>query len=134
VSGAARGERPLGTAIDGDLMRKEDSGGMFISEDRDEAQRRMDAWEISPTGPMFGSKMRWPEGEAEQRERALWSEHGLPESALSRLGALAEGTRRVARIRPAETAVSADENGVQLSFVLPKGAYATVILRELLKE
>jgi tRNA pseudouridine13 synthase len=94
----------------------------------------MDAWEISPTGPMFGSKMRWPQAEAEALERALWAEHGLTEATLERLGALAEGTRRVARVRPGELQVEADEHGLLLSFVLPKGAYATVILRELLKD
>jgi tRNA pseudouridine13 synthase len=124
----------LARALAGDLMRKEDSGGLFVGATTDETQPRMDAWEISPTGPMFGSKMRWPETEAAERERALWAEHGLPDATLSRLGALAEGTRRVARIRPAETQVDADEQGVQLAFALPKGAYATVILRELLKD
>jgi tRNA pseudouridine13 synthase len=127
----ARGE--LGRAREGDVMRKEDSGGIFVSDDLAADQLRMDGWEISPTGPMFGSKMRWPTGEAERVERALWAEHGLDEAVVSRLGALAEGTRRVARIRPAETQVSADAEGVVLAFVLPKGAYATVILRELLK-
>ena len=123
----------LGRARAGDLMRKEDSGGMFVAEDLAAAQLRMDGWEISPTGPMFGSKMRWPEADAERFERALWAEHGLDDATVSRLGALAEGTRRVARIRPAETLVEGDADGVVLAFVLPKGAYATVILRELLK-
>jgi tRNA pseudouridine13 synthase len=126
-----RGE--LGTALDGDLMRKEDSGGMFVSEDRDEAQRRMDAWEISPTGPMFGTKMRAPEREAERIERELWAEHGVPDATLERLRGLAEGTRRVARIRPQDPLLEQCEGGVSLAFGLPKGAYATVILRELLK-
>ena len=124
----------LARALRGDLMRKEDSGGLFVSDDIGETQARMDRWEISPTGPMYGTKMRWPESEAEAHERALWAEHGLTEATLSRLGALAEGTRRVARIRPAETQLDADEHGLLLSFVLPKGAYATVILRELLKD
>jgi tRNA pseudouridine13 synthase len=123
----------LGHALRGDLMRKEETGGMFVADDQQAAQLRMDSWEISPTGPMFGSKMRWPEADAERVERALWAEHGLNDATLSRLGALAEGTRRVARIRPAETQVEGDAEGVVLAFVLPKGAYATVILRELLK-
>jgi tRNA pseudouridine13 synthase len=124
----------LAHALAGDLMRKEDSGGLFVGASTEETQPRMDSWEISPTGPMFGTKMRWPEGDAAERERTLWAEHGLPEATLARLGGLAEGTRRVARIRPVETEVDADADGLRLSFVLPKGAYATVILRELLKD
>jgi len=38
----------------------------------------------------------------------------------------------VLRVRPADATVEATDEGVQLSFTLPKGAYATVVLRELL--
>jgi tRNA pseudouridine13 synthase len=126
-----RGE--LGRAIAGDLMRKEDSGGLFVSEDQGDAQRRLDAWAISPTGPMFGLRMRWPAQEAERIERALWAELGLPDEALSRVSKLAEGTRRVARVRPEALEVDAEGPDLLLAFSLPKGAYATVILRELMK-
>jgi tRNA pseudouridine13 synthase len=114
-------------------MRKEDSGGMFVSEDIDDAQQRLDAWAISPTGPRFGLRMRWPTREAERIERALWSELGLPDEALSRVAKLAEGTRRVARIRPEALEVDTEGPDLLLAFSLPKGAYATVILRELMK-
>ena len=50
----------LGRAIDGDLLRKEDTGGLFTTADLAEAQARLDRWEVSPTGPIFGPKMRQP--------------------------------------------------------------------------
>jgi tRNA pseudouridine13 synthase len=114
-------------------MRKEDSGGLFVTEDLEDAQSRLDSWAISPTGPMFGVHMRWPAQEAERVERALWAELGLPDEALARVAKLAEGTRRVARIRPEALEIDAEGPDLLLAFTLPKGAYATVILRELTK-
>jgi tRNA pseudouridine13 synthase len=131
---AARLQRAeLARAIAGDLMRKEDSGGLFVAEDLEDAQSRVDAWAISPTGPMFGVDMRWPAQEAERLERALWAELGLLDDSLARVAKIAEGTRRVARIRPDALEIGADGADLTLAFSLPKGAYATVILRELQK-
>jgi tRNA pseudouridine13 synthase len=119
--------------LQGDLMRKEDSGGMFVALEREDATERMARWDISPTGPIFGVKMRWPEQEALEIERALWESGGLPDATMHELRNLLPGSRRVARVRPSEVQVQAWEAGVQLAFALPKGAYATIVLRELLK-
>jgi tRNA pseudouridine13 synthase len=117
----------------GDLMQKEDTGGMFVAEELEPARERMARWEISPTGPMFGAKMRWPEAEARRIEEALCEAAGLTPERLSRFRAILPGARRVARVRPADVRASATADGIELAFTLPKGAYATVILRELLK-
>ena len=126
-------EGELERAVPGDLMRKEDSGGLFVAEDAAEAAERMLRWEISPTGPMLGAKMRWPAGEAERRERALCERWQLDAERLGRLRSWLPGTRRVARVRPSDARVASYPDGLELTFTLPKGAYATVILRELLK-
>jgi tRNA pseudouridine13 synthase len=123
----------LGRPIAGDLMRKEDTGGVFVATDPELEAPRMQRWEISPTGPMFGAKMRWPEAEALRIEEELIASAGLDAERLERLRAVLPGTRRVARIRPEGLQWSADEEALELRFSLPKGAYATVILRELLK-
>jgi tRNA pseudouridine13 synthase len=123
----------LDRALPGDLMRKEDSGGLFVASDADEANERMQRWEISPTGPMLGAKMRWPEGDAERVERALCESWGLDATRLEQLRTLLPGTRRVARVRPTDVLLREYPEGIELAFTLPKGAYATVILRELLK-
>jgi len=123
----------LDQVVQGDLMRKEDSGGLFIASDVGAAAERMQRWEISPTGPMLGAKMRWPEGEAERLERALCERWGLTTERLEQLRTLLPGTRRVARIRPADVRLGEYPEGLEVAFTLPKGAYATVILRELLK-
>ncbi|MFW6051306.1 MAG: tRNA pseudouridine(13) synthase TruD [Myxococcota bacterium] len=121
-------------AVQGDVMRKEDTGGMFVSEDRDADQARMARWEISPTGPMFGSRMRVAAGEQRRREEAALTRSGVPVAALDRLGRLGPGTRRSLRVRPRAPSLEPAEDGLILSFELPAGAYATAVLRELLKE
>lgn len=123
----------LDRPVQGDLMRKEDSGGLFVAEDPSEVAPRMLRWEISPTGPMLGAKMRWPAGEAERRERALCERWGLDDARLAQLRSWLPGTRRVARVRPTEVLIGDYADGLEVAFTLPKGAYATVILRELLK-
>jgi tRNA pseudouridine13 synthase len=122
-------ERP----IPGDLLRKEATGGIFINQDNDEATRRMREWEISATGPMFGATMRRPEALAEERERALFDRSGVTYEMLQRFTKLGEGTRRPARVRLSECRVERDGDALQLAFELPAGAYATTVLREVMK-
>jgi len=124
----------LGRIFHGDLCRKEETGGMFTAEDVAVDQPRADAFEISPTGPMFGPEMRWPTHEAAERERALLESSGLGPELLERLGKHAPGTRRVVRIRPRDLTVERDAEGVVLRFALPSGGYATALLRELMKD
>jgi tRNA pseudouridine13 synthase len=44
-----------------------------------------------------------------------------------------DGTRRPARLWLPAIDLAADDQGLQVAFVLPKGAYATVVLREFIK-
>ena len=119
----------------GDVMRKEETGGMFVCTEPETDAPRVAAWEISPTGPMFGRKMTRADagvGEDEARiERAV----GFDDAVYARMGRLGEGTRRPLRVRAnaAELAAADDGDGVILKLELPAGAYATVVLDELFK-
>ena len=124
----------LGRVFEGELVRKTETGGMFTVEDVEEAQGRADAWELSPTGPMFGSKMRWPNGEAADRERALLEEAGITLEDLKRMGRSGQGTRRPVRIRLGEAELFPEEDGFAVQFTLPKGSYATVVIDQLLRQ
>jgi tRNA pseudouridine13 synthase len=123
----------LGRIFPGELMRKEDTGGLFVAEDVAEVQARSDAFALSPTGPMFGTKMRWPEGEARALEEALLRDAGLDETHLARMGRAGEGTRRPVRVKLDAPELETTEDGFELVFSLPAGSYATVVLREILK-
>lgn len=116
----------------GELLKKEETGGLFCSTEPDVDQKRADQWELSPTGPMFGSKMRRPEADADAAERTLLEAHGLSDELLAKMGKDGQGTRRQVRVRPGTPTLEAHEDGFTVSFDLPSGSYATVLLREFL--
>jgi tRNA pseudouridine13 synthase len=123
----------LGQVFEGDLMKKHETGGLFIAADLEETQGRADTFEISPTGPMFGAKMRWPEGEARLREETLLEEAGVTLDHLAKWKRVGPGTRRFVRIPTGKIATTVSENTVTLDFTLPAGSYATILVREILK-
>jgi tRNA pseudouridine13 synthase len=81
---------------------------------------------------MFGPKMVRAAHEVLAREEALLSAEGLTLSDFQRGGDEAEGARRPYRI-PLAARIEELGTDLVLAFELPKGSYATVVLRELLK-
>jgi tRNA pseudouridine13 synthase len=114
----------------GDLAKKHDTGGVFTVEDAAVEQPRFDAGEISFTAPIYGFKMRETNYEAKALEDAVFAEAGVTLEEFRRLGA--DGTRRLGRLLP-DIAVAPHDEGITLSFTLPAGAYATIVLREFMK-
>ncbi|MEM1026180.1 MAG: tRNA pseudouridine(13) synthase TruD [Myxococcota bacterium] len=113
----------------GDLMKKHDSGGLFVCEDPALDQPRVETQAISPTGPMFGKRMRAAQGEVGELETAIWAEGGVQDELRRRLG---DGTRRLLRV-PVQVELHPAEEGYWAVFTLPSGSYATVVLDELVK-
>jgi tRNA pseudouridine13 synthase len=120
------------TAIPGDVLKKLDSGGVFVCEDPAADAPRVAAFEVSPAGPMFGHKLKPAAGEALAREERLLAAEGVTAADLARGGGETEGTRRAGRI-PVAIELGAIEGGYRASFELPKGSYATVVMGELTK-
>lgn len=119
--------------IEGDLLKKSDTGGLFLSTDVEVDRERALRGEVSPTGPIFGAKMRWPEREALAIEREVLE--SLPDAAeiIEKNRKLGEGSRRVLRLLPDAMRVEKlpeDPHGLRASFVLPKGGYATTVLAQ----
>jgi tRNA pseudouridine13 synthase len=121
------------TALAGDPLRKLESGGLFVCESPELDGPRVAAFEVSPAGPMFGHQLRPVAGglPAEREARLLASE-GLTLADFARGGDEAAGTRRAARL-PVEVALSPLPDGYLARFALPRGSYATVVMRELMK-
>jgi tRNA pseudouridine13 synthase len=121
--------------IAGDLLHKQ-GGGMFTCEDPATDAARLVAGELVVTGPMFGDRMRQPgDGSpAAEREAAILAREGLDRGAFAAVRAIAEGTRRDATIEVRDVAVVAvDGSTIEVAFALPGGAYATAVMREVMK-
>jgi tRNA pseudouridine13 synthase len=119
-------------ALAGDVMKKLDTGGLFTCQDPAADGPRVERFEISPAGPMFGHKLRPAEGEALAREERILAASGVGMADLARGGGEAEGTRRAARL-PVAIALEPAGDGYRARFELPRGCYATVVMRELMK-
>ncbi len=122
----------LGHLIDGDVAIKHSNGAPFLIENAEVEQPRADAFEISPSGPIFGHKMRRPAGVVQALEAAVLSTEGVaPEAFRKVAGIRLPGTRRPLRMRMELHQVAAVDVGLRLGFTLPPGGYATVVLEEL---
>lgn len=124
------------TAIAGDLLHKV-GGGMFACDDPATDTARLAAGELVVTGPMFGDRMRHPADAtpAAAREAAILARHELTRASFAAVRAIAEGTRRDATIAVGDVAVTAvDGSTLDVAFTLPGGAYATVVMREVMKD
>jgi tRNA pseudouridine13 synthase len=124
----------LRRALPGDLMRKTDTGGLFVCREPEVDQARVERGEIVATGPMFGWKMQRPEGEVDAAEQAVLAAEGLTLDSFRRLGGIAEGTRRPFAVPVADARWRSEGTTVELEFTLPAGSYATVLLDEVMKE
>lgn len=116
----------------GDVMHKL-GGGMFTCEDAATDEARLAAGELVVTGPMFGDKMRAAAGDAAAREDAILAAAGLGRDSFASVRAIAEGTRRDASIQVGEPSVTAEGETLEVAFTLPGGAYATTVMREVMK-
>lgn len=120
----------LRRVLPGDVLAKWPFGGMFVAEDVAREQARFDAREVVSAGPVFGRKTFAAAGEAALREADTLREAGLAANVWHRFGKLVQGTRRHNLIYIDDLAAEVTAEGVQLTFTLPAGSYATVLLRE----
>jgi tRNA pseudouridine13 synthase len=118
----------------GDLAQKLDSGGVFTVADAEVEQPRASRFEISPTGPIVGYRSHLADGEPGRAEREAVAARGVDLEDFRRVGPLrVKGSRRALRFRIEEVSLEPMADGLELSFVAPPGCYATVVLREIMK-
>ena len=119
----------------GDWAMKSEHGACFQVEDAEKEQPRADGFEISPTGILFGSRVSWACGDPGRTEEAVIAEAGTTKEALVAAAKACgfRGERRPFRVPLTELEWSLDDHVLALSFNLPPGAYATSVLRELMK-
>jgi tRNA pseudouridine13 synthase len=123
----------LRRVLPGDVMCKIPFGGMFVAMDVDTDQKRFDAREIVTAGPIFGRKTFAAAQEAAKRELTALTAFELTEMSFNGFGKLLQGTRRHNLVYVDDLAADVESDGLRLSFTLPAGSYATVLLREFMK-
>jgi tRNA pseudouridine13 synthase len=142
--------------IDGDIAIKHDNGAVFsidpaaaghddraaISPDTpDDLAERLASFAISPSGPMWGPRMKRATGAAGAIELAALEAANVSPALLDVFAGSAgldiPGARRPLRIPVIDPEVEGgvDEHGpyVRCAFELPAGSFATVVLREIMK-
>jgi tRNA pseudouridine13 synthase len=122
-------------AIDGDVLRKRPTGGLFVSEDAAVDTGRVRSGEVDPAGPLPGHSLFAARGEALAREQAVLDEAAIDARSFAVGGDEMEGARRPYRVAVEDLRVEACATDVLvLTFGLPKGSYAACVLREVTKE
>jgi tRNA pseudouridine13 synthase len=118
----------------GDVALVHASGGLFVVEDALREAPRARAFEISATGPIFGTRVLEPQGAVASLEREVMEACGVPASGWrAPRGVRLRGARRSLRVRPEEARAEAVPEGLRLTCTLPPGSYATVLLACLLR-
>jgi len=108
---------------------------VFHVEDADAEQLRCRGFEISPSGPLFGTRTPQTEGEPGRMEQELLAETGLTREDFRVGGGLnLKGLRRSLRIPLREVALTPrDTSSFLVEFELPGGCFATAVMREIMK-
>jgi tRNA pseudouridine13 synthase len=134
----------LGRLFEGDLAFKHDSRAVFkvgrAELDDPSTVERLARFEISPSGPMWGATMTRAEGKVDEAEVAALMSLGVGPDTLAAAEARRvplPGERRSLRVPLIDPDVEggADEHGayVRCAFDLPRGAFATSVMQEVMK-
>ncbi len=118
-------------AMSGDVMMLDGSASVFTLDEVDEEiRRRVQEMDIHPTGPLCGEGIEPVKGECAELENAICDQYRDWVDGLA--AARVKSARRSLRLMPVnlEWKFTNDQNLV-LSFFLPKGSYATSVIREL---
>lgn len=131
--------------LPGDVAMKHENRACFDVDDAVAADpgtpARLSGFEISPTGPMWSGSMRRASGYPDAIELRALAAIGLSVEKLAafdeQVPGMVEGARRPLRVPVTDADLEAglDEHGayIRVAFDLPRGAFATVVLEEIMK-
>jgi tRNA pseudouridine13 synthase len=117
--------------MDGDVMIL-DGTNSFFSVDKidEEIISRLDSKDIHPSGPLWGKGHIIVSADAENLEQRLLKEDTELKTGLEKAGL--QMSRKALRMQPKQLRAHwQSEHTLQLTFSLPRGQYATTVLREM---
>ena len=139
-----RAARPGGlhAVLAGDVLKKVETGGLFVTEDVDVDQRRVDAGELVVTGPLPGGREIEPPPDTPARalEDDALAAAGATRDDFARAGRDLPGARRPLvvpltlggpAVEPEPALAGPSDVALRLRFSLPAGSYATVVVAAL---
>lgn len=118
--------------IKGDVAKKTDTGGIFDVEEVERENERFLKKEITFTGPIYGKKMRSAKDIAGDYEQKVLEKFEISKEVFHKNRM--DGCRRPACLFVNDLKIDSHPEGLLFQFSLPKGAYATTLLREFIKE
>lgn len=118
--------------LDGDVFALRDSASLFTEPLTEAIKARLDSGDIHPTGILGGRPGGLqPTAAAAALEAGVLAEHGALVKGLNDKGVVSD--RRSLRAIPGALAWEVDEADLHLNFELPKGCFATALVRELIE-
>lgn len=126
---AGRWRRP----VDGDLLQIQGRRGCFVPESIDDTiQQRLDCGELVLAGLLPGEGNPMVTGQALIDLQELWHDHAGTLALLGKQRMAIEP--RAACLIPQEFRYEWENSDLRLEFVLPRGSFATAVVRELMRD
>ncbi len=122
--------------IEGDILIDNEEH-LIHDFDLEKIDNRIKEFKAHPSSPLFGSKVPLAGGKLGEMEQKILNEENLKLGdfkllKMPKLGS--HGIRRSIRFKIWDVFAETSENGVIVGFSIPKGAYATSVLREVMKK
>lgn len=105
--------------------------------DEETIEEDIQNFKLDPTAPLIGSKVPIAEGKQGQIEKKVIEEENITQESFAcpktpKLGS--HGIRRAVRFKIEDTNVRQLDDGIEVEFFIPRGCYATSVLREIMKK
>lgn len=126
-------DRTWNQVLPGEVLMLDGSHSIFaVAEPDDTIQRRLDEFDVHPTGPLWGAGELRSSDSVRMLEESVAATLALWRDGLAQAGLQHE--RRALRLPVRDAALECpNERTAVLQFRLPAGTYATTVLRELLQ-
>ncbi len=120
--------------MEGDVAYMHESAGCFPVMDPNDELPRLERFEISPTGPLFGEKFLGASEEVGDLEDEILEQIDLTYDDFQRSKYPIQGRRRPLRVPITQIRTQQLDDRLEIGFFLPRGSYATVVLEELMQK